>query len=43
MPKSYPPEFRRRSWTEDERHADAAPGPVTPTQPDAMIITPGTP
>jgi polyhydroxyalkanoate synthesis regulator phasin len=31
------------SSTDDERHADAAPGPVTPTQPDAIITTPSTP
>src|SRR2546423_6621897 len=31
------------SATGDARHADAAPGPVTPTQPDATFTTPTTP
>ena len=33
----------RSSKTGDERHADAAPGPVTPTQPDGTLTTPTTP
>jgi polyhydroxyalkanoate synthesis regulator phasin len=36
-------QHRSSSTTDDEGHADAAPGPVTPTQPDAMITTPTTP
>ena len=36
-------QHRSSSTTDDEGHADAAPGPVIPTQPDAMITTPTTP